>query len=232
VIAITFALPAESSGLVALACKKKTAACGDGRIIHGTIEQRDVAIFHTGVGRETCARKIDNFLRTERPRFLLSSGFAGGVAENLQVGDIILADNFSDPGLLAQAQQLLGDRARVGKLFTSTAIADSIDERNQIARAHDAAAVDMETEVIAQACAAHGIPLLSLRVISDTARAPFPAPPHILFDIERQGTNVAKLTSYLLTNPIQVLGLIRFARQIARARRALNSAITSVLRKF
>ena len=82
-------------------------------------------------------------------------------------------------------------------LLTVRALIDSSDERNEIARTSGAAAVDMETEFIARACAEHGIPLLSLRVITDTPREPFPAPPNVLFDIEQQRTRFLTLASIL-----------------------------------
>ena len=77
----------------------------------------------------------------------------------------------------------------------------------------------METEFIARACAGHGIPLLSLRVITDTPTEPFPAPPSVLFDIEQQRTHVAVLARFFLAHPKRMLGLVQFARRIACARK-------------
>jgi adenosylhomocysteine nucleosidase len=164
---------------------------------------------------------------------VISSGFAGAVSEQLRVGDLILAQNFSDPGLLANAERILRDRQpRVVKLFTSTSIIDSVAERNEIARAADAAAVDMETGAIAGVCKIHGVPLLSLRIVTDTASQPFPAPPSVLFDIERQRTNFGGLLAYLLRDPGSIWRLFRFGRQIARARVSLTDAILAVVRSL
>jgi hypothetical protein len=88
-----------------------------------------------------------------------------------------------------------------------------------------AAAIDMETEWIAQACAKRKIPMLSLRVISDTAAAPLPLPPEVLFDLERQKTDPLRVASHLLRHPVHVPGLIRFARQIAAVRATLGAAV-------
>ena len=230
-IAITFALPAESSALISRLREKTRALCDGEKIIYGKIDNRSVAIFHTGVGRKSCEHKINNLLRGERPDFLISSGFAGSAREDLQVGNLILAENFSDPKLLSTARQILASRnARVIKLFSSASIVDSVAERNEIARAHGAAAVDMETETIAQACTARGVRMLSLRVISDSVREPFPAPPRILFDIERQRTDFAKFIPYLIRHPAAAWHLIRFSRQIGRARKVLTSAIVALVR--
>jgi adenosylhomocysteine nucleosidase len=230
-IAVSFALPAESSGFAARLREKQSATYGDMKVIHGKIANQSVAILHTGVGQKICEIRIDHFLRTEHPAFLISSGFAGGVREDLEVGDLFVAENFSDRQLLSTAQLILRDRnVHAGKLFTSKTIVDSVAERNKIARGDGAIAVDMETETIAQACAARGIPLLSLRAISDTPRQPFPAPLNVLFDIERQQTDTGRLASYLLKHPIAMWRLIRFARQIARAREGLTDALVALLR--
>ena len=230
-IAITFALPAESSGLVALVRDKRRAVSGDTEIIYGEINQRPVTIFHTGIGQKACQANIDNFLRVEHPDIWISSGFAGGVGKDLRVGDLFLAENFSDRELLSAAQRLLVDRnVRTAKLFTSTTIVDSTAQRNEIARAQGAPAIDMETETIARACIARGIRMLSLRAISDSLDEPFPAPSHLLFDLERQRTNAAKLALHFLKHPTHIGGFIRFANRIARARRTLTNAIVAALR--
>ncbi|PYJ44955.1 MAG: hypothetical protein DME80_04485 [Verrucomicrobia bacterium] len=106
------------------------------------------------------------------------------------------------------------------------------EERNEIAHSTDAAAVDMETEFIARACAEHGIPLLSLRVITDTPHEPFPAPPKVLFDIERQRTHLVKLARFLLAHPNHIPRLIEFARRIARARKILATALVALINKL
>jgi len=233
IIAISFALPTESSGFIARLRDKKETSCGDTKVIHGKRSNQSLAVLHTGVGPKSCERKLDSFFQIERPAYLISSGFAGAVCEDLQVGDLFLAENFSDQQLLSGAQRIMpGQRAHKAKLFTSPSIIDSIVERNQIARATGASAVDMETETIAKACARRGIPMLSLRAISDTPGKPLPVPPNVLFDIEGQRTDVGKLLSYLLMHPGSVWRLIAFSRQIAQARHALSDAIVDLLRRL
>jgi nucleoside phosphorylase len=247
-IAITFALPAESSQLVISLRNERRVACGDTEIIYGEIncgaysdyeptcgqlhqDYRLVAIFHTGVGTSICATRIDHFLNAEKPTCLMSSGFAGAVCEDFQVGNLILAENFSDRQLLVRATQVLGDRKpRVATLFTSKTIVDSIAERGKIAREQDAQAVDMETEVIAQACSARGIPMLSIRAISDSPREPLPAPSSVLFDLGRQRTSLLRLAGYFIVRPMAVRRVIRFGRQIKRAEKVLKKAIVDLVR--
>ena len=54
-IAVSFALPTESSDLVGLLRDRKS---DEEEIIRGKIENKEVAIFHTGVGQKSCAARI------------------------------------------------------------------------------------------------------------------------------------------------------------------------------
>jgi adenosylhomocysteine nucleosidase len=176
---------------------------------------------------------MNQLLEAKRPDFLISSGFAGGAREDLQVGDLILAENFSDRQLLAKAEQILaGDKVRAVKIFTSATIVDSIADRNEIARANSAAAVDMETAVIADVCAKHGVRMLSLRVITDSVQDPLPVPPPVLFNIDRQQTDFATLLRYLLRHPGATRRLLTFSGQIARARAVLTNATVALLERL
>ncbi len=210
-IAVTFALPSESS---------------DFRRLLGH-QRREVAVLHTGVGEKICRARIDPFLDAQHFDLLISSGFAGGVDPSLGVGDLLLAENFSDPQLLAQARAILV--SRVARLVTAERVVASETERQQLALKSNAAAVDMETAWIARACAERKLPMLSLRAISDTAAAPFPAPPAVLFDLERQQTEALKLTAHLLKHPFAVVRLIRFARRISAVRADLAAALYELI---
>jgi adenosylhomocysteine nucleosidase len=226
-IGITFALPSESSDLTRYL---QTQQCGD-TLTFGKINNREVAIVHTGVGANNCNERLEALIHKAQPKLVISAGFAGAVSDELRVGDLILAENFSDPALLADAERVLSNRqAHCVKLFTSPSIIDSISERNEIARQSGAAAVDMETGAIFAVCKTHGIPLLSFRAISDSPSAPFPAPPFVLFDIERQRPSYRRLISYLLRYPASIPGLFRFGRQIARVRGNLTDGLVALVR--
>jgi adenosylhomocysteine nucleosidase len=226
-IGIAFALPSESSDLVS----RLQARQRHDNLLSGTIDSRDVTIVHTGVGAKDCNERLEALLHKTRPRLVISSGFAGAVSEQLRIGDLVFGENFSDPRLVASAARILSPRQpRSLKLFTSTSIIDSIAERNEIARAANAAAVDMETGAIVAICNAHGVPLLSLRGISDTSNQPFPVPPSVLFDLESQQTSYGRLISYILRHPSSISKLVRFSRQIARVRGTLTDAIVALVR--
>ena len=216
-IAITFALPTESSDFARWL---------------SSAEDHKVTILHTGVGPKVAANKIGGFLDTTRPSFVISSGFAGALHDGFAVGDLILGCNFSDEGLLTRAVELLSNRsARSARLLSTSRIADSATERNRLRQEHGADAVDMETEAIAAACAERRIGMLSLRIITDTPRKPLPAPPAVLFDLERQRTSLIRLMGYALSHPRTIPQLMRFAQTVNAARAELTSALVALLRE-
>jgi nucleoside phosphorylase len=198
-IAVTFALPAESSEFVRL--------------------RRTVAVLHTGVGKRAVDRTLLPFLKNHAPDLLISAGFAGAVTDSFQVGDVFVAENFSDPSLVGITA------LRRAKLATISRVADSTNER----MASGGDAVDMETEFIAEACAQRGIRMLSLRAISDTPAAPFGIPADVLFDVERQQTDTARLVGHLVRRPIALRQLLIIARQVKTARRSLSVAVCAAL---
>jgi nucleoside phosphorylase len=231
-IAVTFALPAESSDFLRhLRNQSRTDRSGI-RTIRGTIDDRRVEVLHTGVGEKVCRQRVGKFLQDQQFDLLISTGFAGALNDQLQIGDLLLAKNFSTVELTEVGSSFSRLPIHEADLLTVRALIDSSDERNEIARTSGAAAVDMETEFIARACAEHGIPLLSLRVITDTPREPFPAPPNVLFDIEQQRTRFLTLATFFLAHPNRVPRLIQFARRIARVRKILASALVAILREL
>lgn len=230
-IAVTFALPAESSEFVRHLHKKSSSDRNGVRVSRGEIDKRAIEVLHTGVGERVCRQRISSFLRDRQFSCLISAGFAGALNVNqLHVGDLLLAKNFSTLELTGVRSALSPLSIHTGDLLTVPAMIDSNEERQAIARTTDAVAADMETEFIARACAEHGIPLLSLRAISDTPAEPFPAPSNILFDLKRQRTHAMNLSLHLLKHPSAVPRLVFFARRIARAREILTSALVDVIR--
>jgi adenosylhomocysteine nucleosidase len=241
VIAVTFALPAESQEFLRRLRDKSRADRNGTRTIRGKIGDRAVEVLHTGVGENVCRQSMAKFLSaTGRIRrgehdqqfdYLISAGFAGALNDRLKVGDLLLARNFST--LWSDENFSLSSLPiHIAGLLTVPALIDSREERNKLAVTSGAVAVDMETEFIARACAVHGIPVLSLRVISDTPKELFPAPTDVLFDIERQQTQMLKLATYFFAHPHRVPRLVQFARRIARARKILADALADVVRNI
>ena len=231
-IAVTFALPAESSEFLSRLRTRSRADRNGITTIRGKIGDRQIEVLHTGVGERVCRQRLGKFLEDQRFDLLISTGFAGALNDELQVGDLLLAKNFSTIELNEKRSSFSRVPIHMADLLTAPTLIDSSDERTEIARTSGAAAVDMETEFIARACAAHAIPMLSLRVITDTPREPFPAPAHVLFDVATQRTDLPKLATFFLAHPNRIPGLLQFARKIAHARKTLADALVAIVREL
>ena len=241
-IVVTFALPAESSAFIRLLRN----VTRDGTVVQGELKHRtsfraggstkpeanvehrtsNVCVLHTGVGAARCEERLGNFLRNQTPELLIASGFCGGTTHQLHPEDLVIADNASD---LSKKARAILPGALVGKIHSADRIIDPAADRYEIGREHVAIAIDMETETITRLCAARSIPVLALRVVSDSPAAPFPMPPSVLFDIEKQRVNFFLLFSYIARNPTSVIHLTQFARHIARAKTKLAAALCAVL---
>jgi nucleoside phosphorylase len=213
-IALTFAHPSESRDFF--------------RLIGG--RHPEIRVLHTGIGAKACRRSIAPFLDQEPFQLVISSGFAGGLDDSLEPGDLVLGENYSDAELLSCAREVI--IAHSGRLVAADRILETAAERAQFAREHRAAAVDMETECIAEACAVRNLPLLSLRAISDTPARPLPAPAKVLFDLSRQRTVVRRLAVYLLTHPTRAFGLARFSQQVKNARAELAIGLKTLIEEL
>jgi len=231
-IAVTFALPLESSGFLRLLQNKSKRRNNAITTIAGKIDNHMIEIFHTGVGGKICRQRIARFLEDRKLDCLISAGFAGALNDQLRVGDLLLAKNFSTVELSGTPNSLANLPVHIANLLTVPSMIDSSEERNRIAQTTGAVAVDMETEFIARSCAEYGVPLVSLRVISDTRCQPLPAPPSVLFDLDEQRTHFGRLAFYVAKNPTAIWRLISFARGIGRARERLSNAIIALVREL
>ena len=94
-IAVTFALPAESSEFLRRVRDKSARDRNGVRTVRGKIDNRSIEVIHTGVGEKICRQRIGKFLVNQQFDFLISAGFAGSLNHQLQVNDLLVAKNFS-----------------------------------------------------------------------------------------------------------------------------------------
>jgi nucleoside phosphorylase len=236
-VVVTFALPDESRAFTKLLGLRRVVPSG-GRLplVLGECAGRRVAVVHTGVGDSaSCRQRLDFALggaggAAGRPVLLIGSGYAGALQAGPAVGDLILGRNFSDPALAADAARLLRDwRLHQGDLTTQPRVAETPAAKSTLAAQTGALAVDMETGWIAAACARAAIPMLALRVVSDSADQAFPAPGDILFDVARQRPRYAALPLWLLLHPRRIGPFARFVRGLAPAQASLARALEHLL---
>lgn len=211
-IFVTFALPEESRDF-----RRAIANRGPGNI----------RVEHFGVGPSMAAKRLAALLAGPRPRLLICAGFAGGLAPQLRLGDLVVAENLSTPEVLARVRMVAADATHFscafGAIISRALPVESIADKAALFRETDAWAVDMESEAVAAVCRAAGVPLLVVRTISDPAEAALPVPFADWFDVEKQGPRVAGLLQFLALHPGRILPFARFVRGLAPARQALTT---------
>jgi nucleoside phosphorylase len=164
------------------------------------------------------------------PDFVISAGFAGGLDDRLKLSSLFVATNFSDTALVARARQLLGGEwCFFGAMHTAVAAVETRAEKSRLAAATGACAVDMETRAIARICGDAAIPLLSLRVVSDTASTSLPVPFAHWFDLKRQRPRPFALVSYLALHPARIRLFYQFVRGLGPARAQLAKALVKLI---
>lgn len=226
-IAVTFALPAESSAFVRSLEQRERS----GFVVKGSIAGKEITILHTGVGSLKCEERLMEFLLRNKPNVIVSTGFCGGTSDELKPCDLIIAENFSDKTLMERAREIL-DEVVTGKIFSADRVIDPAADRYAIGREHGALAIDMETATIARLSADSAVPMLALRVISDSPAAPFPAPPEVLFDVETQRTKLTSLFTHLARNPKAVAQLADFSKRITLVKTKLADALCTLVREL
>jgi adenosylhomocysteine nucleosidase len=162
---------------------------------------------------------------------LISYGLAGGLADYLAAGDLLLPSEIVTPtGSRAgvdqawhrAARDLLGElRPATGALAAADVAVASVADKRTLAQQAAAVAVDMESHWIAAAAARAGLPWLVIRAVADEADQILP--PAALVGVTPAGaTDLPAVLGSLARNPGQLGALIRLGRAAGAAHRTLK----------
>ena len=193
-IGVVMALGIELGGAVDL-LQNQTMIRGEGFEVHlGRFADRSVALVQSGAGREAAARATQALIAGHRPAWVVSAGFAGGLAGQLKKFDFLFADQVVDTqggkftiDLGSGREQLAAAKhVHSGRLLTVDEIIRTAAEKRDLGQRYDALGVDMETLAVAQACSQHGVRLLSVRIVSDCVDDELP--PEVLKLMNPQST--------------------------------------------
>jgi hypothetical protein len=173
---------------------------------------------------------------------LVSFGLAGGLDLRHAPGTLVLADAVVLPnGEIVATDPVWRERVRMklARLLTPVVapIAGSDDlveepaAKAALRRVTDAAAVDMESHVVAQAARRSGLALLVLRAIADTASDPLPPAVRRGF-AKHDGLMLSAVLASLVVAPSQVPDLVRLARNARAGLATLRHAADALGARF
>ena len=114
-------------------------------------------------------------------RGIISFGVAGGLAAHLRAGDWVVASSVveaqgpipADAGWSRRLLDAIGDAHHGPILGVDTPVAEP-ETKRQLHRSSGAAAVDMESHIVARLAAQHGLAFTALRVIVDPVERAIP----------------------------------------------------------
>jgi adenosylhomocysteine nucleosidase len=246
-IAVAAALPEELSNLRRQMIVEKHLAGPSGPLRQGTLQDRDVLLVQTGMGKKKAEMTTRFVLARYSPSALVSIGFAGALVRELKVGDVVICSAlvcaansmeeedeseplFPDERLLDLATQALegtGLRFQVGGGVTTMQVIASSEGKHELGQAFQAHIVDMESYWMARIAAEHKIPFVTLRAISDTPQDRLPPFDRLLTHEGRLHWKDAAV--YFCRNPGQLIALISLARNMQYARKNLATAVDCLL---
>ncbi len=236
-IGLIAAMTQESDALLRCIEGWKRIALGSFGCKSFILSGRTCLLATSGMGVRRASEAARNLVEKSTPRLLISFGIAGAVETDLEIGDVVAPESVCRldqgvPGPLLPlapwpvaawdaVAQVLGRRG--ARLLAGTAVTTGGSQvtKNQL-REMSHPILEMETAGIAQVAAENGIPLLSLRAISDGPRAPIPFDLGEIMD-EDANLQAARMLMTMLRRPGIVLHFRRLMRNTRIA--ADNAAV-------
>lgn len=239
-IGLIAAMPQESDALLRCIRKWKPTALGPFRAVRFRLSDRDCLLVTTGMGLQRAADGTRALLAAITPHLLISFGIAGAVYDSLHIGDVVVAGttcsldmdllgplqplaSLSEAAWNAAAQVLQQDGARLVAGTAITTHGSQVISQSLEKVAHPI--LEMETAGIAQVAARMGIPLVSIRSVSDGPQAPIPFDLEAVID-EKGNLHMGKILMMALHNPRIVF---QSRRIMLNSRRAADHAAKAVV---
>ena len=184
----------------------------------GAGENCNAVLICGGIGADAARRATEAVIQEARPMRVLSVGFAGALDSTMRVADVL------EPRVVVNAAD--GARTETGSgqgTLVSYASVSDRDQKQRLAKAYAAVAVDMEAAAVAQGAQARGVEFAALKAISDAAD--FSMPPTERFISSDGQFRSAGFALHVAVRPWLWGRAIRLARNSARASHSLCAAI-------
>jgi len=235
----------ESTAFLRFVSKWERSTLGPFRCGRFRLSERDCWLLTSGMGVKRATQAARALLTATNPQLLVSVGVAGAVHADLEIGDVVAARHtcLLDKGIPGQFQPLalLSDAAwqaaakalqpRRAGLYWGTAVTTRGSQVVQTQPGQMTNPVlEMETAGIARVAAEAGIPLLSLRAVSDGPRAPIPFDLEALMD-EQDNLRIGEIIKTVIGHPQMILQFLQMGRNIRRAAENAAIALIAALRQ-
>lgn len=186
-----------------------------------------VETWFLGATSEKAAQSLRRCIAAEKPRTVISAGFAGALQPGLRVGTPVLGLNYTSEHLAERLSLSAGWLA--GNIETADAIIETAEEKRALGEATGALVGDLETAHLFHVCQLAETPMISIRVVSDLVEEDLPVPADALIDPATSRPNPLALFRYLLTNPKSISGFRKLMRDAKIAQRQIERSLGEVI---
>jgi adenosylhomocysteine nucleosidase len=239
-IGLIAAMNQESEALIRLIKGWKRISLGQFKGFRFQCGARNCVLIVTGWGRKLAGEATRVLLDEASPRILISFGIAGSVHSDLQIGDVVISSKsyvledglpgqtqklaaLSEPARKAVTEALLQEKASVFQGTTITTHGSQMPLKQEDEFPHPV--LEMETTGIAKVAAEKGIPLVSIRSISDNPQAPIPIDLEAALD-EDDNLLTSKLLMMIIRDPKI---MFQSSRMVNNSRIAADNAALAVI---
>jgi adenosylhomocysteine nucleosidase len=240
-LALMAAIAQELRSLKRSLQAREAFAQGACRIFDARSGPTPVLLVQSGMGRENAERALHLLLTRQRVGPLLSIGFAGGLAERIDYGHVVLCSSFrcaqdsgepvydADARLLNRAQRTFGGEPalRTGRCLTVARPIAGPALRRRAAQTFEADVADMESYWLARLAAHHHIPFLGVRAITDTGHLELSPFERCVRPDGRLA--IATLLPALLRRPWHASRGVSIMRRTSRAQKALACFVARLI---
>ena len=189
-----------------------------------------------GIGAQSARRAAEAVIVKYSPQILISAGVAGALVPELRAGETIFPSTVIDTQDGSRHETVIRDAALSGSSLARTVLASSpeiasVAQKQQLAKAYGAHAVDMEAAAVARTAQAHNLSFLAIKGISDESKFELPEMSRVI----RDGKFLTKrFILHVALRPWLWLKMIRLARNTQLASHSLcawlrESALTNTI---
>jgi len=199
----------------------------------GELYGQPVVIAVTGVGIRRARAGTSFIIQKFKPRIIICAGLGGALSPDLKVGDIVLGESVISLRK-NEAKELYSDlpfseiECKKGALLTESRFINKPEEKKRLFEASSALSVDMETWGVVEAAVQSGIPVASVRSVSDESHENLPDMGAIYAN--NGEVDIEKASDYLLSDPSLIAPYFKFRfKNSPRAANSLYEFLSSLI---
>lgn len=175
------------------------------------------------VARKTVAKELDR----ERPDFVVTSGFCGGLDPKLRRGEVLV-----DPASTGSLREMAESVGVVPARFhCADSVAVTAMDKEQLRKRTNCDAVEMESGVIVELCREREIPAITIRVVSDEAGEDLPLDFNRLGN-GKGGIHFGKLAMAIARHPGKIGQLMKLQKNAKFAAQQLAEKLAAFFGKM